>query len=98
MSRLVFEDLSELTDRDILLLAREAGPELLGLSLQACSEELKERVMSTLKEEEREALNNHVASLGPTQLSLIERAQQDVLYTARRMGRIGEISFDPSLS
>jgi flagellar motor switch protein FliG len=80
--RLAFEDLEYLNDVGLASLVRAADPTTTVLALADASETFVERVMRQLPAVEAKRLRRAIESLGPTRLTDLERAQQDLAALA----------------
>ncbi|MFP4460072.1 MAG: flagellar motor switch protein FliG [Candidatus Zixiibacteriota bacterium] len=87
----VFEDIIMLTDRSIQRVLREIDTKLLSVALKLASDELKEKLLSNLSERAGEMVKEEMEFSGPTRVSDVEAAQQEILQTIRRLEETGEI-------
>jgi len=87
----VFEDIINLDDRGITRLLRDVDSRELSLGLKLASEELKERILSSMSSRARDALVEEMEFLGPVRVSDVEMAQGNIVKTARTLEEAGEI-------
>ncbi len=87
----VFEDIVNLDDRGIVRLLRDVESRELSLALKVASEELKERILSSMSTRARDALMEEIEFLGPVRVSDVELAQANIVKTARALEEAGEI-------
>jgi len=88
---LVFEDLRDLSDRDMQALLREVAGEQLITALKAADESLREKFLKNMSSRAAETLREDLANKGPTRLSEVEAAQKEILVSARRMAAEGTL-------
>ncbi len=87
----VFEDITKLDDQAITRVLRDVDTKELALALKVASEELRDRIMSTLSTRAREALQEEIEFLGPVRVSEVESAQASIVRTVRTLEEAGEI-------
>lgn len=87
----VFEDLLELEDRAIQRVLKEVDNKDLAMSLKACSEELKKKVLSNMSKRASEMILEELDYMGPVRLREVEEVQQRIIDTVRRLEEDGEI-------
>jgi flagellar motor switch protein FliG len=87
----VFEDIVSLDEQAITRVLRDVETKELALGLKVASEELKEKLMSTLSTRAREALQEEIEFLGPVRVSDVEQAQANIVRTVRVLDEAGEI-------
>lgn len=87
----VFEDIVNLDDTAITRVLRDVETRELALALKVASEELKEKLMGTLSNRAREALQEEIEFLGPVRVSDVETAQSNIVRTVRTLDEAGEI-------
>ena len=88
----VFEDISNLTDREIQAVMREVDQKDLVIALKAASEELKEKVLGNLSERVRTMLTEEMEFLGPMRLSEVEEVQLRIVQQVRQLEEQGQIT------
>ena len=92
----VFDNLLEVSDRDIQTLMREISSESLVLALKGAEDGLKEKIFKNMSKRAAEMLRDDLEAKGPVKLSDVEGAQKEVLSVARRLADSGEISLGGS--
>ena len=86
-SPLVIDDLAQLDDDALLAIFSDAGTDLAVLALAGSSIELVNRILARLPEKQSRRLRYDLDHLGPTRLSDVERAQQEIA----RIATVGDI-------
>ena len=74
-----FSDIADLGDDQIREIIARVGRDDFTLALKAAAEPLKERVHSSVTEEEWQAMSSYMEWLGPMRLSDVEIAQQQIV-------------------
>jgi len=87
----VFEDITKIDDRGIQVLLKEVSNDKLLLALKTANEEIKNKVFKNLSTRAAEMLRDDLGSLGPSRLSDVEGAQQEIVNAARRLEGEGKI-------
>ena len=87
----VFEDIVNLDDTGVTRLLRDVDTRELALALKLASEELKEKILSTMSSRARDSLNEEMEFLGPQRVSDVEAAQANIVAMARALEEAGEI-------
>jgi len=87
----VFEDMVNLDDGAVTRVLRDVETKELALALKVASEELREKLFSTLSTRAREALQEEIEFLGPVRVSEVEDAQAAVVRTVRVLEEAGEV-------
>lgn len=90
-----FEDLVQLTDREIQTLMRETDQKDLVVALKAAGEELKDKILGNLSERVRSFITEEMEFLGPIPLDEIEVVQRRIVGQARILGAQGRIGWPP---
>lgn len=83
--QLRYEDLAALDDETLLTIYGQAGPELAVLALAGSSVELVDRILARLPAKQARLLRHELDHLGPTRLSDVEQAQQELVRLAQQM-------------
>jgi flagellar motor switch protein FliG len=81
----VFEDLVNLTDRDIQLILREVDQNVLSLALRGATDELKDRIFGNLSQRVATMLKEEMEFQGPARMSEIEEKQIEVIQTVKKL-------------
>ena len=87
----VFENLKEIDNKGIQALLREVSSEILVIALKGADEEMRDKVFSNMSKRAAEMLKDDLSSRGPVKISDVEKAQKEILTTARRLAEMGEI-------
>ncbi len=87
----IFEDIVNLDDTGVTRLLRDVDTRELALALKLASEELKEKILSTMSTRARDSLNEEMEFLGPQRVSDVEAAQSSIVKMARALEEAGEI-------
>lgn len=90
-SMFIFEDLVQLDDRSIRALLKEVSNDELLLALKTGSDSLKGKIFGNLSQRASEMLKEDMEVMGPVKLVEVERAQQTIIKTARRLEEEGKI-------
>ncbi|MDR0882881.1 MAG: flagellar motor switch protein FliG [Candidatus Adiutrix sp.] len=88
----VFEDLLTVDDRSIRTILKEVNNDELTLALKSASEEMRAKVFSNLSERAAGMIKEDLESMGPTKLADVEKAQQTILRTAKKLEAEGKIA------
>ena len=86
--RFSFEDLIKVDDNGIQLLITEINQEELLIALKTASDELKEKLYTNLG---LVMLKDHLKGLGPTKISDIKKAQQNIIKVCKKQEKEGKI-------
>jgi len=87
----VFEDISKIDDRGIQTLLKEVPNDKLLLALKTSNEEIKNKIFRNISARAAEMLRDDLNSMGPSRLSDVEGAQQEIVNVARRLEAEGKI-------
>jgi len=87
-----FADLDKMTDRELQSILREVDPKDLVISLKACGEGLRQRLLNNLSEETRTFMVSEMEQLGPMRLSEAEEVQLRIVQTVRQMEEKGNVT------
>ncbi len=91
---LTFAELERLDPASLTVVLHHAEPELLVLALAGAGVEFAERAFDLFAPHEAESLRRSLADLGPTRLSDVEQAQQELAELAGQLELRGEIAPD----
>lgn len=81
----LFEDLSNVDNRDMQTILREIATEDLKLALRTASEELKAKILNNLSQRAAEMLREELQMMGPVRITDVEAAQQKITQVAKRL-------------
>lgn len=87
----VFDDIAKIDDRGIQVLLKEVPNDKLLLALKTATEEIKNKVFKNLSQRAAEMLREDLSNMGPSRLSDVESAQQEIVNAARRLEAEGKI-------
>lgn len=87
----VFEDISKIDDRGIQALLKEVPNEKLLLALKTSNDDIRNKIFKNISARAAEMLREDLANMGPSRLSDVEGAQQEIVNTARRLEAEGKI-------
>ncbi|GIX22656.1 MAG: flagellar motor switch protein FliG [Gammaproteobacteria bacterium] len=88
----VFENLLELSDRDMQTLLREVNTDQLVVALKGASPEMQNKVFRNMSSRAAEMLRDDLEARGPVKLKEVEEAQKAILEAARKLAEDGKIS------
>ena len=87
----VFSDVKDLDDRSIRELVKEIPNEELTLALRGASDELKNRFFKNMSERGANMVREELEFMGPTKISDVEQAQQNIVKVVRRLEAEGKV-------
>lgn len=87
----VFEDISKIDDRGIQILLKEIPNDRLLLALKTANEDIRNKIFKNLSTRAAEMLKEDLSNMGPTRLSDVEGAQQEVVNLARKLESEGKL-------
>jgi len=87
----VFDDISKIDDRGIQTLLKEVPNDKLLLALKTSNEEIKNKIFKNISQRAAEMLREDLSNMGPSRLSDVEGAQQEIVNVARRLEAEGKI-------
>ncbi len=90
--RFTFEDIIKIDDSGVQMVLSEASREDLTAALKTASEEVKEKIFSNLSLRAARMLKEDLESLGPTRLSVVEKAQQKIVELFKSFESRGKIA------
>ncbi|MCE0723520.1 MULTISPECIES: flagellar motor switch protein FliG [Legionella] len=88
----VFENLVDMDDRSMQTLLRDVTPEQLKLALKGTTEPTKEKIFSNMSKRGADLLREDIELQGPVKVVDVERAQRDILATAKNLAEDGKIA------
>ena len=86
-----FEDLRKIDDRGIQTVLKEVPRDQLVLALKTASDELKDLLFRNVSQRAAAMIQEDLSSLGPVKLKDVEKAQQGIVDTVRRLEAEGKI-------
>lgn len=87
----VFDDISKIDDRGIQALLKEVPNEKLLLALKTANEDIRAKIFKNISARAAEMLREDLSNMGPSRLSDVEGAQQEIVNAARRLEAEGKI-------
>jgi len=87
-----FEDLLDISARELGALLREVQSETLVVALQTATNDLKEHFLSSLSQRAAATLRDDLSAAPPKRLSEVEAAQREVVEAAMRLAGEGKIT------
>ena len=87
----VFDDIVKIDDRGIQALLKETSNDKLLLALKTANEEIKNKFFKNISQRAAEMLREDLSNMGPSRLSDVEQAQQEIVNIARRLEAEGKI-------
>ncbi len=86
-----FENLTDLSDRDLQRLLQNASRKELALAMKLASDRLRERIFANLSKRVAADLREDIQLLGPKRKSEVEEAQRHIVDLARELETEGQI-------
>lgn len=87
-----FEDLANLSDRDVQTLIREIDASRLTVALRGAAPAIKDKVLKNMSTRAAQMLSDEIAAMGPVRLSMVEEAQGEVVKVAFGLAEQGRIT------
>lgn len=87
----VFEDCKSLDDRGVRELLKEISNEDLTMAMRGANDELKEKFFKNMSERAANMIREELEYMGPTRLSDVEAAQQNIVKVVRRLEGEGKV-------
>lgn len=91
---ITFEDIMELTEKEMQLLHKKIDSNDLLLAVKGASDELRDKLFSGLSERKKTILSEELELIGKVKLSDVEEARLRIVDVVREMIERGEISLD----
>ena len=88
----VFDDIANLTDREIQMLLKEIDSKNVAVALKGGSEKLQDRIFGNLGEEGAEKMKEEMKFSGPVRMSDVEEVQLRIVQTVRQLEEDGKIT------
>lgn len=89
--RFTFEDILKIDDNGVQLVLKEINQEDLLIALKTASDTLKDKLFGNMSERAALMLKEDLESLGPTKISEVEKAQQKIIATCKKLEEDGKI-------
>ena len=87
-----FDDIANLTDRELQLIVREVDSKDLALAMKTASEELKDRIFGNLSQRVGIMLKEEMEFTGPVRMSDVEDVQLRIVQTVRQLEDAGQVT------
>lgn len=88
----VFDDIANLTDREIQMILREVDSKDLAVALKGGSEELQNRIFGNVSERVGTMIKEEMKFSGPVRMSDVEEVQVRVVQTVRQLEEAGQVT------
>ena len=88
----VFDDIANLTDREIQMILREVDTKDLAIALKGGSEELQDRIFGNVSERVGTMIKEEMQFSGPVRMSDVEEVQLRVVQTVRQLEEAGQVT------
>ena len=90
--RFTFEDLERIEDEGIQLVLKDVSNEDLLVALKTASDEVKIKIFSNMSDRAASMLQEELELLGPTKISVVEKAQQKIVSICKNLEDSGAIA------
>lgn len=87
-----FEDLAKISTRELVNLLRSVQSEVLVISLQTASPELRDHLLGSLSQRAAATLRDDLASATPKRLTDVEAAQREIIEAAMKLAAEGKLT------
>ena len=87
----IFEDLLKIDDKGIQEILKEISTDILARGMKTASDTIKEKIFKNMSERAADMLREDLEDMGPTRLSDIEKAQNEVVKVAMKLADEGKI-------
>ena len=87
----VFEDIVQISDRDIQKVLRESDQQQLAKALQNVDTEVQDKIFRNMSKRQATMLKEDMEYMGPVRVKDVEEAQQKIVSVIRRLEDSGEI-------
>jgi len=87
----VFEDLIFIDDKGMQTLLKEVPNDKLVIALKTAPEEIKDKIFRNISKRAADILKEDLSSMGPSRLSDVEEAQQQIVTIAKKLEAEGKI-------
>jgi flagellar motor switch protein FliG len=87
-----FDDLSNLSDRDVQTLLRDVNTARLAAALKGATPSVKEKILRNMSSRAAQMLEEEISGLGPMRLSAVEEAQAELVKAAFVLAEQGRIT------
>ena len=91
---LTFDDLINVDQRGFQNFLREIATEDLAVALKTASEEMRQKVFQNLSSRAADQIREEMDLLGPMKLGDVEKVQEQIVETARRLESEGNLTIE----
>ena len=88
----VFDDIVNLTDREIQLILREVDSKDLSTALKGANDEMKDRIFGNVSERVGTMMKEEMQFSGPVRMTDVEEVQLRVVQTVRQLEEAGQVT------
>jgi flagellar motor switch protein FliG len=88
----VFDDIANLTDREIQMVLREVDSKELAMALKGANDRLKDRFVSNMSDRVAGMLKEDIEFMGPVRMSDVEDVQLRIVQTIRQLEDAGQVT------
>ena len=88
----VFDDIANLTDREIQLILREIDSKDLSTALKGATDEMKDRIFTNVSERVGTMMKEEMDFSGPVRMSDVEEVQLRIVQTVRQLEEAGQVT------
>jgi flagellar motor switch protein FliG len=88
----VFDDIANLTDREIQLILREVDEKDLSTALKGANDEMKDRIFGNVSERVGTMMKEKMDFSGPVRMSDVEEVQLRIVQTVRQLEEAGQVT------
>ena len=88
----VFDDIANLTDREIQLILREVDSKDLSTALKGAGDEMKDRIFKNVSERVGTMMKEEMEFSGPVRMSDVEEVQLRIVQTVRQLEEAGQVT------
>tara|TARA_A100001037_G_scaffold302396_1_gene333916 strand:- start:985 stop:2001 length:1017 start_codon:yes stop_codon:yes gene_type:complete len=88
----VFDDIANLTDREIQLILREVDSKDLSTALKGANDEMKDRIFGNVSERVGTMMKEEMDFSGPVRMSDVEEVQLRIVQTVRQLEEAGQVT------
>ncbi len=88
----VFDDIANLTDREIQLILREVDSKDLSTALKGANDEMKDRIFGNVSERVGTMMKEEMGFSGPVRMSDVEEVQLRIVQTVRQLEEAGQVT------
>ena len=88
----VFDDIANLTDREIQLILREVDSKDLSTALKGATDEMKDRIFGNVSDRVGQMMKEEMDFSGPVRMSDVEEVQLRIVQTVRQLEEAGQVT------